>query len=279
MRSWVVVLGMFVVVAGAREVAASTVAERSGKLLDACPPSWSGGLATLPYGTGDANAVLQHAFTLASVQTGMHEMERRGYVRRSDLDVAWTRPGYSCVVLAYEIPGSDPLTPGSAQPVLVAISKPMSVQGRGCVPAGEVFGSLVRDSSGSLTPTIMEGDSMFFVVSDARSLLTTGTAPDGGPSISDEDLAFRIQHYETSRAEGYATSPGMAFLQQQWLSSSFSGATSAAVGATLTSLLPPNVPTFQTTAIRASIGFYTGWVTTSTMFWANPPDTTHIGRP
>src|SRR5262245_62412338 len=66
---------------------------------------YGGGPHTLPYGVMSGQLVLEHAHAMAFLQTAIAEMQRRGYIRRMDLDLAATEDNYSCAVIAFEKPG------------------------------------------------------------------------------------------------------------------------------------------------------------------------------
>src|SRR5262245_47179618 len=48
---------------------------------------YGGGPHTLPYGVMSGQLVLEHAHAMAFIQTAIAEMQRRGYLRRVDLDL------------------------------------------------------------------------------------------------------------------------------------------------------------------------------------------------
>jgi hypothetical protein len=266
---WGIAVGLVPPPAGA-----VTLVERSGDIFEArpCTSVWQGGPSSLPYGTGDANAVLQHARGMSCVRAGIDMMGRHGFARREDLDAAWTRPGYSIAIVAFESPGSDPTTPGAVQPFLVVASKPVRIDGT-CWAATQVFGGQAQDSLGRVVPVQSVAESLLVVVDGG------GMTGDHGVFRSDEDFSYRYTTFEGGGSSDWRehTSPGMVYLWNEWETTAWRGAEQGAVGGIISSATAPSAD-FATAAIRVSVGFVTGAVFASQNFWSTPPDTSAVGR-
>jgi len=129
--------------------------------------SWHGGPNSLPYNVAGAPYTLyvDHALGLQGVQLAMEEFGRRGYLRRADMDTAFTSPGTSVVVIAYEQPGRDPM---ERQPIVFAQSFAVEYPD-GWWPVTAISGMVVRDSSATddHVSVICPEDSTFTVVAVA----------------------------------------------------------------------------------------------------------------
>jgi hypothetical protein len=76
------------------------------KALPSVLSSWSGGAHSLPYNTTmNWQQIISHAMTMRGVQIAQQEFLDRGYIRRADLDTAYSNVGQSVVSLGFEKPG------------------------------------------------------------------------------------------------------------------------------------------------------------------------------
>ena len=98
------------------------------------------------------------------------------------------------------------------------------------------------------------------------------------PEVLDEDLAFRLEHYDRGGGSaGHAVSPGMAYLQERWFNTCANAGTAGAMAAISSTMQSNPNAKIWTYVTRASIGFYTGWSAANTTFWMYPPDTSRFG--
>lgn len=90
---------------------------------------------------------------MPGVQAAIARMLSLGYIRRADCDMAFTRSGYSRVVLAFEKPGY-PIDGSSARLPLVEVStKAQEYPVYGFTPTSEIVAFVCRDSSGVPLPS------------------------------------------------------------------------------------------------------------------------------
>jgi hypothetical protein len=237
---------------------------------------YPGGPHTLPYGLGDADAVLRHARGMEVVSYAVDQMLARGYVRRADLDAACTMDGYSLVTLSFEKPGFGV---ASLQPGLFVITQSIEIPGVGYRPATQVFGGLLADSAGvTITVTTPEDSALCIEgvpAPEPGQSAALGHAPGDGfeTDLGDESFVYRYSAREREYEAWVANmSPGMKYLwdcYDEQMRISMTGAVISSLPAYYVGPVP------GTLALLANLTAQC--YTTNARFWANPPDTSHVG--
>lgn len=183
---------------------------------------YEGGPQSLPYGMGNAVAVLDHARDMNSVNLAIATLQQRGYVRRPQSDVAGTQRGASFACIAFEKSGS-PIT--ARQPLLMIATQSIEVLGVGYVPATQIYAAMIADSAGQLRVFSTPADSALEFVGElfgGSSVMTRKVnAYFGAPTginKSDEDFVYRYSAYESPHGTWQyhnTTSPEMQGLMSQ----------------------------------------------------------------
>jgi hypothetical protein len=192
----------------------------SGTGLPSQVSAWQGGPNSLPYNwiwmTWDQ--IRNHAEMLDGVQPALQEFANRGYIRRADLDTAYTSPGVSAVVLAFEKPGEDPRV---EQPIILVQSFAVEYPD-GWWPVTMIGGMIVRDSvaNGTHIPALT-GDAVLSVV----QYETTNGGPIG-PEGPDWDVivagVFSMKEAAFMYARNYAAR--MTADEREWWDAALQGA-------------------------------------------------------
>lgn len=155
---------------------------------------WQGGIASLPYNVPVTwQALRSHALGLGGVNEMIAAFQARGYVRRPDLDTAYTHLGRSGVILGFEIPGA-PVQ--ERQPVVIVHSQAAYVaELRGWFPVTVVGGMVARDS--------VVQDSIHVPVLDRSAgsdpMLVIQRVESGGGPLGTEDMGTPFKAYYTMR--------------------------------------------------------------------------------
>jgi len=231
---------------------------------------WNGGPHTLPYGAANGGVVLDHLHAMEFMQPAIDEMQRQGYIRRQDLDLATTHEGYSSAILAFEKQGR-PVDREEA--IILVVTKPFWIVDFGWIPVTQVTGGIVCDSAGVVFTKTSAVDSALALVGTVSTL---SIAPGLEPMVNSDDLEFRYSCHENRPWSGFENhmSPGMQCLWKQW-----GQRMGVAAGAGMVSGLAGEFASgrfgWQTLAAKATVGAAVGMWTANENFWLSPPDTSN----